>query len=369
MVAARERRLPPRPDMHKLRGSPRRAVSSAVEHCFHTAGVTGSSPVPPTNRIKNLAANGLGPHRAACRHSGEPGSTGVGESFQFPARIGLGTYLLGETAQHRERDLRAVRHALEVGYRLIDTAERYADGGAERLIGEALQGFGAGRRPELFLVSKVDGRNATHRGTVRACEASIERMGCDYLDLYLLHGPEPRRFEETLRGFDELLRRGLVRRVGVSNFSVHDLKAWRAAGQTVGMAPEVSCNQVPYSADCRWIEQELLPYQRQHLIPTMAYSPLGSGKLVQHPFLGALGQQLRLTPAQIALAWCLHDPDIVAIPKSIDPRRIEENLQAGSVRLSRADWEQISRVCGPSSHWLPRAARGVVRRLKQLARR
>lgn len=292
----------------------------------------------------------------------------MGESFRFPARIGFGTYRLGEAAQHRERDVKAVRHALDVGYRLIDTAEIYGDGGAERMIGEALKGFGPGRRSELFLVSKVDGRNATHRGTVRACAASIERMGCEYLDLYLLHGPEPRRFGETLQGFDELLRRGLVRHVGVSNFSVNDLEEWRTAAQTVGIASQVSCNQVPYSADCPWIERGLLPYQRKHLIQTMGYSPLGRGKLVHHPFLLTLGQQRGLTAAQIALAWCLHDPDIVVISKSVDPRRIEENLQADSVRLSREDREQITRVCGPSFRWLPRGARSVIRRLRQLAR-
>jgi diketogulonate reductase-like aldo/keto reductase len=279
------------------------------------------------------------------------------DDFRFPARVGLGTYRLGECAQHHERDVRAVRHALDVGYRLVDTAEIYGDGGAERVIGEALHGFGAGRRSELFLLSKVDGRNATHRGTVRACEASIKRMGCDYLDLYLLHGPEPRRFGETQRGLDELLRRGLVRRVGVSNFSVRDLEEW---------ACPVSCNQVRYSADHPDIERELLPYQRQRHIQTMAYSPLGRGNLTQHPFLLRLGQQRGLTAAQIALAWCLHDPSIVVIPKSADPRRIEENLQADSLRLSREEREQISQVCGPSFQWLPRSVRGVIRRLRRL---
>jgi len=281
----------------------------------------------------------------------------VGDAFRFPARIGLGTHTLGESAQNHDRDVRAVGHALDVGYRLIDTAEIYGDGGAERVIGEALHGFGAGRRSELFLVSKVDGRNATHRGTVRACEASIKRMGCDYLDLYLLHGPEPRRFAETQRGFDELLQRGLVRHVGVSNFSVRDLEGW---------GYPVSCNQVRYSADHRDIEQELLPYQRQCHIQTMAYSPLGRGSLTQHPFLLRLGQQHGLTAAQIALAWCLHDPSIVVIPKSADPRRIEENLQADSVRLSCEVIGQIGRICGPSSAWLPRGARGVIRRLRRL---
>lgn len=283
----------------------------------------------------------------------------MGDDFRFPARIGLGTYRLGESAQHHDRDVRAVRHALDVGYRLIDTAEIYGDGGAECVIGEALRGFGPGRRSELFLLSKVDGRNATHHGTVRACEASITRMGCDYLDLYLLHGPEPRRFAETQRGFDELLQRGLVRRVGVSNFSVRDLEEW---------AYPLCCNQVRYSADHPDIEQELLPYQRRHHIQTMAYSPLGRGNLLQQPLLLRLAEQRGLTAAQIALAWCLHDPSIVVIPKSADPRRLEENLQAVSVRLSRDEIKRIGRTCGPPFRWLPRRARGIIRRLQRLTR-
>jgi diketogulonate reductase-like aldo/keto reductase len=283
----------------------------------------------------------------------------MADDFRFPARVGFGTYRLGESAQHHDRDVGAVRHALDVGYRLIDTAEIYGDGGAERVIGEALRGFGTGRRSELFLVSKVDGRNATHGGTVRSSEASIERLGCEYLDLYLLHGPEPRRFAETQRGFDELLRRGLVRRVGVSNFSVRDLEEWGCL---------VSCNQVRYSADRPDIEGELLPYQRQHHIQTMAYSPLGRGNLTQHPFLLRLARERAVTAAQIALAWCLHDPTIVVIPKSADPRRIEENLQAGSVQLSREERERIGRICGPSFRWFPRSGREVLRRLRRLAR-
>jgi diketogulonate reductase-like aldo/keto reductase len=281
----------------------------------------------------------------------------MGDDFRFPARVGLGTYGLGESAQQHDRDVRAVRYALDIGYRLLDTAEIYGNGGAERVIGEALRAFGAGRRSELFLLSKVDGRNATHRGTVQACEASLRRLGCDYLDLYLLHGPEPRRFAQTQQGLDELLQRGLVRRIGVSNFSVRDLEEW---------GRPVSCNQVRYSIDHPEIERQLLPYQRQHHIQTMAYSPLGRGNLTRHPHLLRLAQQRGVTAAQIALAWCLHDPSVVVIPKSADPRRIEENLQAEALSLSREEREQIGRICGPSFRWLPRGARGVLRRLRQL---
>ncbi len=283
---------------------------------------------------------------------------------QIPFRIGLGTYGFGERSGDRDRDTQAVKHALDVGYRLIDTAEIYAQGGAERIVGEALKAFG--RRSELFIVSKVHGPNASCDGTVRACQASIERMGCGHLDLYLLHGRGPRRFSETLGGFSELLRAGLIRHIGVSNFNVQDLEEWRIEARRLGVASPLACNQVPYSADSPGIEHELLPYHRQHGIQTMAYSPLGRGTLARHPTLARLGEQRGLTAAQMALAWCLRAPDIVAIPKSADHRRIEENFIAASVRLSREEVEQIDRACGPSFRWLRRNA--VMRRARSLGR-
>jgi len=283
---------------------------------------------------------------------------------QIPFRIGLGTYGFGERSADRHRDVQAVRHALEVGYRLLDTAEIYGQGGAERIIGEALRGFG--RRSELFIVSKVHGPNATCDGTLRACEASIERMGCGYLDLYLLHGRGPHQFADTLRGFSELLRAGRVRRIGVSNFSVPDLEEWRAQARSLGVDSPLACNQVQYSADSPGIEHDLLPYQRRHGIQTMAYSPLGRGALASHPTLVRLGEARGLSAAQVALAWCLRTPDIVVIPKSADPRRIEENFAAASAKLSPREVEQIDRDCGPSFRWL--RGNPVIRRARSLGR-
>lgn len=282
----------------------------------------------------------------------------------IPFRIGLGTYGLGERAEDRDRDVGAVKHALDVGYRLIDTAEIYGQGGAERVIGEAVGAFG--RRSELYIVSKVDGSNATCDGAVRACEASIARMGCDYIDLYLLHGPDPRRFQQTLRGFSELLRTGRVRHIGVSNFSVSDLEEWLSLARNLGIATPVACNQMPYSADAPGIEHELLPYQRAHGIQTMAYSPLGRGTLASHPTLVRMGRERGLSAAQLALAWCLREPDIVVIPKSADHRRMEDNLRAAAVILSREEIALIDRSCGPSFRWLRRNA--ILRRARSFGR-
>jgi diketogulonate reductase-like aldo/keto reductase len=262
-------------------------------------------------------------------------------ALQFPGRIGLGTWEMGVDPAQRAQEIAAVKHALDVGYRLLDTAEIYADGGAERVIGGALQAFDASRRAELCIVSKVLPGNASRSGTARACEASIERMGCDYLDLYLLHSPGRHPLAETLRGFHDLVQRGLIRHFGVSNFDADELQGWLRAQQRLELAPTAHCNQLYYCIAARGIEFDLLPLQRAHAIATMAYSPLGRGSLTRHPLLVQLGRERGVSAAQIALAWCLREPDVVAIPKSVQPARIEDNLRAAELRLSSAELQRI----------------------------
>jgi len=276
-----------------------------------------------------------------------------GEATHFPARIGLGSWEMGNGAAQRGRDIAAVSHALEVGYRVLDTAEMYADGGAERIIGSALKAFGAARRAQLYIVSKVLPGNASRSGTVRACEASIARMGCDYLDLYLLHWPGRHPFAETLRGFAELQQRGLIRSYGVSNLDTGDLQRWLAAQKSLGLASTTHCNQLYYCAEARGIEFDLLSYQRAHDIATMAYSPLGRGSLTRHPLLLKLGSERGLSAAQIALAWCLREPDVMAIPKSVDPKRIEENLAAAQLQLTGEELGRIDRAFPPPNSKRP----------------
>jgi diketogulonate reductase-like aldo/keto reductase len=276
-----------------------------------------------------------------------------GDATHFPGRIGLGTWEMGVAAAKRNQEIAAVKHALDIGYRLLDTAEMYADGGAERIIGSALKDFGAARRAELYIVSKVLPGNASRSGTARACEASIDRMGCDYLDLYLLHWSGPHRYTETLRGFDDLLQRGLIRHFGVSNLDVDELQRWLQAEKRLGLTATTQCNQLYYCVEARGIEFQLLSYQRARAIPTMAYSPLGRGSLARHPLLAQLGRERGVSAAQIALAWCLREPDVIAIPKSVDPARIEENLRAADLRLSRAQLEQIDQAFPPPSSKRP----------------
>ena len=262
----------------------------------------------------------------------------------FPGRIGLGTWPIGEIPAQRDQEIAAIQYALDIGYRLLDTAEMYADGGAERIIGSALKAFGKARRAELFIVSKMVPDHASRDSVVRACEASIERMGCDYLDLYLPHWRGSQPFVETLSGFNELLRRGLIRHVGVSNFGVDDLREWLEVERQVGLPAPTRCNQMPYSADARGIEYELLAWQRERAIRTMAYSPLGRGALTTNALLSKLGHERGVSAAQIALAWCLREPDVVAIVKSITPRRIEDNLRAAQLRLSPEELRQIDQA-------------------------
>jgi diketogulonate reductase-like aldo/keto reductase len=268
--------------------------------------------------------------------------------LKFPGRIGLGTWQMGSSASQRAREVAAVSHALEVGYRLLDTAQMYADGGAELVIGEALKSFGHSRRSELTIVSKVLPENASRAGTIKACESSIQRMGCEYLDLYLLHWQGRHPFAETLQGFQQLLQRKLIRHFGVSNLDVSELQQWLTAEKSLGLTGStLECNQVYYSVEARGIEYDLLPWQREHGIQTMAYCPLGQGSLSEHPALRKLGRQRDVSAAQIALAWCIREPDVVAIPKSVDPKRIEENFNAARLTLTAAELGQIDRAFPP----------------------
>jgi diketogulonate reductase-like aldo/keto reductase len=264
--------------------------------------------------------------------------------MQFPARIGLGTWKMGASKAARPQEIAAVTHALGLGYRLLDTAEMYAEGGAERIIGSALKAFGAGRREALCIVSKVLPSNASRAGTIRACEASIERLGCGYLDLYLLHWPGSYPFAETLAGFDDLRQRGLIRHFGVSNLDLPEMTRWVEAESRLELASSTQCNQLYYCCEARGIEFALLPWQRSRGIRTMAYSPLGQGALTRHPALRRIAEARQATAAQIALAWSIREADVVAIPKSVDPQRIEENLRAAELQLSATELAQIDQA-------------------------
>jgi diketogulonate reductase-like aldo/keto reductase len=278
--------------------------------------------------------------------------------LQFPQRLGLGTWMMGESRAAHAKEVGAVVHALQLGYRVFDTAEIYAQGGAERVLGEALTDFGVGSakstvRGELFIVSKVKPSHATREGTVRACEASLDRLRCRYLDLYLLHWPGQHPTTETLQGFAELVERGLIRHFGVSNFGLAELQGWRDAERRLGLAGATQCNQLYYCLQTRGIEFDLLPWQRGQGIQTMAYSPLGRGRLSQHPVLERLAKARGVSAAQIAIAWSMRAPDLISIPKSSHPGRIEENWQARTLTLTDEECAALDAAFPPPTAATP----------------
>lgn len=265
--------------------------------------------------------------------------------------IGLGTWRMGEDKRSAASEVAAILYALEQGVRLIDTAEMYARGESERLVGEAIRNWGHRHRAELTLVSKVLPQHASKQGTISACEASLKRLGVEYLDLYLLHWEGSHAFEQTLEGFAILRERGLIRSWGVSNFDVKPLSRWLDTEQRLGLATlnHMGCatNQVYYSLGARGPEFDLLPAMRKIQMPLMAYTPLGSGNLTQHPPLLALARQHGMSAAQLALAWVIRSGHVVAIPKSSSPERIRENLRASELALSNALLQQIDRLFPP----------------------
>ena len=256
--------------------------------------------------------------------------------FKFPDKIGLGTWRMGESENSKLEEINAIEEAIRVGYQVIDTAEMYANGGAEVLIGKTIKNLGYSCRDKLTLVSKVLPHNASKNGVIKACEASIKRLGCEYLDLYLLHWRGQYPFESTLEGFQNLKERGLIKHHGVSNFDVHDLKEWTAAEQSFGLQRTngLATNQVFYALNARGVEFDLIPKLREDKVSLMAYSPLGGGDLIRHKKLQGLASTQGLSAAQLALAWVIRQENTVAIPKSVSKLRIKENWSCKDLTLS-----------------------------------
>jgi diketogulonate reductase-like aldo/keto reductase len=250
--------------------------------------------------------------------------------------LGLGTWRLGESADSRRAEVEAVHFALEIGYRLIDTAEMYGEGGAEEVVGEALA-RGPTRRDEVFIVSKVYPHNAGRKAAIAACERSLKRLRTDRIDLYLLHWRGSVPLAETVAAFEHLRDAGRIRYWGVSNFDVDDLRElWE-----VDDGERCAANQVYYSAGQRGIEFDLLPWQRQHRLPTMAYCPIEQGALAANRPLQSIARARGLTATQVALAWALRQPDVIAIPKAVQAAHLRDNLAAASIALSDAELSQI----------------------------
>ena len=252
---------------------------------------------------------------------------------------------MGEDRNHLTAEVAALRRALEAGWRVIDTAEMYGDGGAEERTGQALaEAQRAGlARADCFIVSKVLPQNASVAGMLAACEASLRRLRLDCIDLYLLHWRGAVPLEATVRGFEQLQRRGFIRLWGVSNFDLADMRELSA----VPGGKACAANQVCYSLKQRGIEFDLLPWQRLQQMPLMAYSPLDQGGLVDHPLLRSVAQRHRATPAQVALAFTLQQPGVMAIPKAANAVHLRQNWAAQSIALTNADLADLDTLFPP----------------------
>lgn len=268
--------------------------------------------------------------------------------------LGLGTWRLGEARQSHTAEVTALRTAIDLGYRLFDTAEMYGEGGAESVLGEALRdAFAAGdaTRDEVFVVSKVYPHNASRRGAVAACERSLKRLALERIDLYLLHWPGSHPLAETVDAFETLVAQGRIARWGVSNFDVGGMRALQRAD------PPSHCaaNQVWYSASQRGVEFDLLPWLRERGLPLMAYSPIDQAALAGNDVLDRIGQRIGATAAQVALAWVLRGEGVVAIPKAARAEHLRDNLAAAGLTLDAAALAAIDAAFAPATHPAPLA--------------
>jgi diketogulonate reductase-like aldo/keto reductase len=260
-------------------------------------------------------------------------------SVKVPA-IGIGTWEMGggisrDTTGDKEA-IRAIRKAIELGMTLIDTAEMYAAGHAEELVGEAIKPF---RREQLFLVSKVAPTNLHYTDTIKAAEKSLKRLQTDWLDLYLIHHPNPEvPLKETIAAMEKLVERNLVRFIGVSNFDMSQMEAARSCLSK----NEIVVNQVEYNLLARSIERDVLPYCVGHQMTLMAHMPLARGGLSRNEFLQGIGKKYEKTAAQVALNWLITREQVIAIPKAVNLDHLEQNAGAVGWELSKDDMEHIS---------------------------
>ena len=252
--------------------------------------------------------------------------------------LGQGTWKMGEYDRKRADEIRALQAGIDLGMTLIDTAEMYADGVAEEITGEAIRG----RRDGLFIVSKVLPSHASHEQTVRAAERSLKRLGTDVIDLYLLHWRGGYGLDDTISGFETLQKAGKIRHWGVSNFDVEDMEELLSLG---GKA--VAANQVLYNLSRRGIEYDLLPWQARHKVPVMAYSPIEQGRLASHRALQRIAEAHGKTPAQIALAFVLAQPNVIAIPKAGTVEHVRQNAEAAEIVLTADDLAALDAAFPP----------------------
>ncbi|WP_085993132.1 aldo/keto reductase [Oceanobacillus senegalensis] len=264
--------------------------------------------------------------------------------------IGQGTWHMGEDPKMKEKEVKALQLGMELGMKVIDTAEMYADGGSERIVGEAVKG----RRENVFLVSKVYPHNAGLDRIVKACEKSLKRLGTDYLDLYLLHWRGSVSLEETIEGMEILKKDGKIKRWGVSNFDTEDMnELWDTKNGNNCMI-----NQVLYHLGSRGIDYNLVPWLEEKNMPIMAYSPLAQGgslrrQLLTNPVIQEIAEKHNVQPLQIALSWTIRSNNCLAIPKAVQEEHILANAEAAAIELTNDDLNKLEKVFPKPTRKMP----------------
>jgi diketogulonate reductase-like aldo/keto reductase len=267
------------------------------------------------------------------------GTVALPDGTAVPA-LGQGTWKMGEGQVSAAEEADSLRLGLDLGMRLIDTAEMYGEGAAERVVGQAI----AGRRTEVFLVSKGYPHNASRAGVIAAADRSLQRLRVDVIDLYLLHWRGATPLAETVAGFEALRLSGKIRAWGVSNFDADDMAELARVPGGTGCAT----NQVLYNPGSRGVEFDLLPWCTGHRMPIMAYSPVGQGgRLLKSPALLAVARRHGKTPAQVAIAWGLRMAGVISIPKASNKAHVRENAEAAALQLTTQDCDEIDSAFPP----------------------
>jgi diketogulonate reductase-like aldo/keto reductase len=254
-------------------------------------------------------------------------------------RLGMGTWYLGEDPDGHDIQLSALRTGIDIGLTLIDTAEMYGAGAAEELVGTAI----AGRRDDVFLVSKVLPHHATRDGMAKACRNSLRRLGTDHLDMYLLHWRGSVPLAEVVEAMEALVHAGLIACWGVSNFDAPDVDELVA----VPGGDHVQTDQALYNLARRGPEYDLVPRCRELGMPLMVYSPVDHGRLVEQPAVRRMAADKGVTPAQLAIAWVLRLPDVFAVAKASTRAHVIENRAAMEIGFSQDELDQLDRIFPP----------------------
>lgn len=247
--------------------------------------------------------------------------------------LGIGTWNIGEDPNKRDDEIAAIRYGLDHGLKIIDTAEMYGDGKSEKLIGSAIQNYD---RSQIFLISKFYPYHATPELERKSLEASLKRLGTDYLDLYLLHWRGSHRLSDTIRGLEELKKEGLIHHWGVSNFDTADME------ELFSLPDGKNCfaNEDLYNLDHRGVEYDLLPWQKENKVNFIGYSPFnsGDGKSIRITHnLKEVARAHHVSPHQIMLAWTMRNGDLLSIPKAGRVQHMKENLAALEIKLTEDD--------------------------------